>query len=164
MPLGRFPNGWSRGRGWVIADVRRHLVIASVFRNVSEYHRLTGRLARGGHPHLRDQTPEDGVQAAEILFFLDSWLFLWPLLGMTAHSLARGGVPYLRRQAAEEWRGCNTATAPGNWGALDALLPDLWLAAHPEHRLEQREGESREAQARRRRKRVARRVALASQT
>ncbi len=45
--------------------------------------------------------------------------------------------------------------------ALEALLPDRWLAAHPEHRLEQREEESREAQARRRRKRAARRVAVA---
>ena len=44
-------------------------------------------------------------------------------------------------------------------GALEALLPDRWLADHPEHRLEQREEESREAQARRRRKRVARRIA-----
>jgi hypothetical protein len=43
--------------------------------------------------------------------------------------------------------------------ALEALLPDRWLAAHPEHRLEQREEESRETQARRR-KRAARRVAI----
>lgn len=34
--------------------------------------------------------------------------------------------------------------------ALEALLPCRWLTAHPEHRLEQREEESREAQARRR--------------
>jgi transposase len=47
--------------------------------------------------------------------------------------------------------------------ALEALLPDRWLAAHPEHRLEQREEESREAQARRRRKRAARRAVPASQ-
>jgi hypothetical protein len=40
------------------------------------------------------------------------------------------------------------------------LRPDRWLAAHPEHRLEQREEESREAQARRRRKRAARRLAV----
>ncbi|MGO9109550.1 MAG: hypothetical protein ACLP9L_09970 [Thermoguttaceae bacterium] len=45
--------------------------------------------------------------------------------------------------------------------ALDALLPDRWLADHPEHRLEQREEESREAKARRRRKRAARRFAAA---
>ncbi len=50
------------------------------------------------------------------------------------------------------------AIAPGDTAALEALLPDRWLAAHPEHRLEQREEESREAQARRRRKRVARRA------
>ncbi len=51
--------------------------------------------------------------------------------------------------------------APGDAAALEALLPDRWLAAHPEHRLEQREEESREAQAHRRRKRAARRLAVA---
>jgi hypothetical protein len=50
-----------------------------------------------------------------------------------------------------------------NTVALEALLPDRWVAAHPEHRLEQREEESREAQARRRRKRLARRVGTALQ-
>ena len=54
------------------------------------------------------------------------------------------------------------AIAPGDTAALEALLPDRWVAAHPEHRLEQREEESREAQARRRRKRAARRAATAS--
>jgi hypothetical protein len=39
------------------------------------------------------------------------------------------------------------AIAPGNTGALEALLPDRWLAAHPDQRLEQREDVSREAQA-----------------
>ncbi len=53
------------------------------------------------------------------------------------------------------------AIAPSDTAALEALLPDRWLAAHPEHRLEQREEESREAQARRRRKRAARRAAAA---
>ena len=53
------------------------------------------------------------------------------------------------------------AIAPGDTAALEALLPDRWLADHPEHRLEQREEESREAQARRRRKRAARRIAVA---
>ncbi len=53
------------------------------------------------------------------------------------------------------------AIDPGDTTALEALLPDRWLADHPEHRLEQREEESREAQARRRRKRVARRLAAA---
>jgi hypothetical protein len=52
------------------------------------------------------------------------------------------------------------AIAPGETAALEALLPDRRLAAHPEHRLE-REEESREAQARRRRKRAARRMAAA---
>ncbi len=51
--------------------------------------------------------------------------------------------------------------APTDTAALEALLPDRWLAAHPEHRLEQREEESREAQARRRRRRAARRIAVA---
>ena len=31
------------------------------------------------------------------------------------------------------------AIAPADTAALEALLPDRWLAAHPEHRLEQRE-------------------------
>ena len=52
------------------------------------------------------------------------------------------------------------AIAPGDTSALEALLPDRWVAAHPEHRLEQREEESREAQGRRRRKRAARRLAV----
>ena len=49
--------------------------------------------------------------------------------------------------------------APNDTASLDTLLPDRWIAAHPEHRLEQREEESREAQARRRRKRAACRIA-----
>ena len=53
------------------------------------------------------------------------------------------------------------AIAPDDTAALEALLPDRWVAAHPEHRLEQREEESREAQARRRRNRAARRIAVA---
>ncbi len=52
--------------------------------------------------------------------------------------------------------------APTDTAALEALLPDRWVAAHPEHRLEQREEESREAQARRRQKRAARRIAVGS--
>ena len=52
--------------------------------------------------------------------------------------------------------------APNDTASLDTLLPDRWIAAHPEHRLEQREEESREAQARRRRKRAARRAAAVS--
>ncbi len=47
------------------------------------------------------------------------------------------------------------AVAPGDTAALEGLLSDRWLAVHPEHRLEQREEESREAQARRRRMAVA---------
>jgi transposase/uncharacterized coiled-coil protein SlyX len=53
------------------------------------------------------------------------------------------------------------AIAPGDTAAWEALLPDRWLATHPEHRLEQREEESREAQARRRRKRAACRLTAA---
>ena len=56
------------------------------------------------------------------------------------------------------------AIAPSDITALEALLPDRWVAAHPEHRLEQREEESREAQARRRRKRIARRAAASQVT
>jgi hypothetical protein len=52
------------------------------------------------------------------------------------------------------------AIAPTDTAAMEALLPDRWVAAHPEHRLEQREEESREAQARRRQKRAARRAVV----
>jgi hypothetical protein len=51
------------------------------------------------------------------------------------------------------------AIAPGDTAAPESLLPDRWVAAHPEHLLQQRKEESREAQARRRRKRAARRAA-----
>ena len=54
------------------------------------------------------------------------------------------------------------AIAPADTAALEALLPDRWVVAHPEHRFEQCEEESREAQARRRRKRTARRATIAS--
>ncbi|MFZ1935919.1 MAG: hypothetical protein WCB27_12495 [Thermoguttaceae bacterium] len=46
--------------------------------------------------------------------------------------------------------------------ALEALLPDRWVTAHPEHRLEQCEEESHEAEARRRRTLAARRAAVGS--
>jgi hypothetical protein len=42
---------------------------------------------------------------------------------------------------------------------LDALLPDRWLAAHPQHRLLERQRESHAAQRRRRLRRAARRNA-----
>ncbi|MGO9110377.1 MAG: hypothetical protein ACLP9L_14235, partial [Thermoguttaceae bacterium] len=48
--------------------------------------------------------------------------------------------------------------APADMAALEDVLPNRWIAAHPEHHLEQREEESREARARRR-KRAARRLA-----
>jgi transposase len=54
------------------------------------------------------------------------------------------------------------AIDPADAAALEALLPDRWVAAHPEHRLEQREEESREAQARRRQRRASRRAAVMS--
>lgn len=54
------------------------------------------------------------------------------------------------------------AIAPGDTEALEALLPDRWVAAHPAHLLAEREEESRQAQARRRRRRAARRAASAS--
>lgn len=44
---------------------------------------------------------------------------------------------------------------------LDSLLPDRWLAAHPEARLEQRVRESHAAADRKRTRRVARRAAVA---
>ena len=53
------------------------------------------------------------------------------------------------------------AIAPGDTAALEALSPDRWVAAHPEHGLEQREEESREARIRRRRRQAARRIAVA---
>jgi transposase len=49
--------------------------------------------------------------------------------------------------------------APPDQAALDALLPDRWAAAHPEHVLAERVEESREALARRRHRRVPRRLA-----
>ncbi len=54
-----------------------------------------------------------------------------------------------------------SAIAPDDTTALEAPLPDRWVAVHPEHRLEQREEESREAPSRRRRKRLSRRAAIA---
>jgi hypothetical protein len=55
------------------------------------------------------------------------------------------------------------AIAHTDTAALEALLPDRWVAAHPEHRLEQREEESHEAKARRRRKRAVRRAVASVQ-
>lgn len=57
----------------------------------------------------------------------------------------------------------NCGYVRGDTAALEALLPDRWVAAHPEYRLEQREEESREAQARRRGKRDAHRIAVAQE-
>jgi hypothetical protein len=52
-----------------------------------------------------------------------------------------------------------SAIPPTDTAALEMLLPDRWVQAHPEHQLTEREEESGEAQARRRRKRAARRAA-----
>jgi hypothetical protein len=52
------------------------------------------------------------------------------------------------------------AIVPTDTAVLEALLPNCRVAAHPEHRVEQREEESREAQPRRRHKRAARRITV----
>jgi len=39
---------------------------------------------------------------------------------------------------------------PTDTAAVEALLPDRWVAVHPEHRLKQREEESRETQQKQR--------------
>jgi len=51
------------------------------------------------------------------------------------------------------------AIAPDDTGTLNHLLPDRWAQAHPEHVLAERIEESREALARRRHRRAARRLA-----
>lgn len=45
---------------------------------------------------------------------------------------------------------------------LESLLPDRWIAAHPEARVTQRVQESHAAASRKRQRRVARRLAVAS--
>ncbi len=47
------------------------------------------------------------------------------------------------------------AIPPTDTAALEALLRDRWVQAHPEHRLTEREEESREARLRNSRKRTA---------
>ena len=49
---------------------------------------------------------------------------------------------------------------PTDTAALETLLPDRWVQAHPDQRLTEREEEPREGQSRRRRKRTARRAAV----
>ncbi len=51
------------------------------------------------------------------------------------------------------------AVAAGDTAGIDVFLPDRWLAAHPEHRMVERERESRQAQDRRKTRRAARRAA-----
>lgn len=52
--------------------------------------------------------------------------------------------------------------APTDTAALEALLPDRWVAAHPENRLEQREEESHATLQIRRQRRSARRTAIST--
>jgi transposase len=54
------------------------------------------------------------------------------------------------------------AVAADDKAGIDEFLPDRWLAAHPEHRLVEREKESRQAQTRRKTRRAARRAASES--
>jgi len=51
------------------------------------------------------------------------------------------------------------AVAADDKAGIDEFLPDRWLAAHPQHRLVERQRESRQAQARRKTRRAARRAA-----
>ncbi len=51
------------------------------------------------------------------------------------------------------------AVAADDKAGIDQFLPDRWLAAHPQHRLVERERESRQAQNRRKARRAARRAA-----
>ena len=50
------------------------------------------------------------------------------------------------------------AVAADDAAGIDRFLPDRWLAAHPQHRLVEREQESRQAQSRRKIRRAARRA------
>jgi len=50
------------------------------------------------------------------------------------------------------------AVEAGDTASLDQFLPDRWLAAHPQHRLVERERESRQVQTRRKTRRAARRA------
>jgi hypothetical protein len=52
------------------------------------------------------------------------------------------------------------AVAADDKAGLDPFLPDRWLAAHPQHRLVERERESHQVQARRKIRRAARRAAI----
>ena len=51
------------------------------------------------------------------------------------------------------------AVAAGDTAGTDQFLPDRWLAAHPQHRLVERQRESRQVQTRRKARRAARRAA-----
>ena len=51
------------------------------------------------------------------------------------------------------------AVAAGDKAGIDQFLPDRWLTAHPQHRLIERERESRQVQNRRKTRRAARRAA-----
>jgi hypothetical protein len=51
------------------------------------------------------------------------------------------------------------SVAAGDTAGIDQFLPDRWLAAHPQHRLVERQRESRQVQTRRKARRAARRAA-----
>jgi transposase len=51
------------------------------------------------------------------------------------------------------------AVAAGDMAGIDQFLPDRWLANHPQHRLVERQRESRQTQTRRKARRAARRAA-----
>ena len=95
----------------------------------------------------------------------------WP-----RHWLGKGGqtaatlytlVQSARRNCVDAWPYLTDVfdafrrIATGRPPPWKSSLPDRWVSAYPEHRLEQREEESREAQTRRRQKRAARRLAVA---
>ena len=50
------------------------------------------------------------------------------------------------------------AVAAGDIAGIDEFLPDRWLSAHPQHRLVERDRESRQAQTRRKTRHAARRA------
>jgi hypothetical protein len=83
------------------------------------------------------------------------------LSGFCDQSLSVEEFPFYGKREGREDGGDALHAGAKCPAALNAILPDRWLADHPEHRLEQREEAFREARARRRRKRAARRAAMA---
>jgi hypothetical protein len=74
---------------------------------------------------------------------------------IVAHAHPKCVMQSARRNCVDVWTYLTdvlrriAGIAPGNTAALESLLPDRSVAAYPEHRLEQREEESRAAPARR---------------